>query len=628
MPTDDRDADLESILSRVSSSKSNLSQNQHFSSKTKIKTPIKPKQSNPASPASLGSPASPRSNFLHNFSSSSSSPNNNNENKTHRSKLPQQRKDVSFLRDTQTSNLTPSIPPTLIPEADMITEESMFPPEDKARKCWYDPEKKVYVSVVFPSMKPTGRHDVELLSNWLSQALGETNFQSNINNDNRSQIVRNQLSKLQIGFREVVRQVAVTCHERGVLLDKIWKSMSDLLEYVMQQMQTTIMSCESRMGELNLRAGKHESDLLGMKSRHNDEVSILTQTIGYKWGQRLETVKQALIKNEIELESSSQLVAQVKTWFPSFSTYAPTVLSSLLPPLNNSQLLEQGLLLPEEALKNDIKRVVEKCMFDRKLIEANADSDDDEGEVERERGGGGGGISMDINTQIAEEGVGSKEEEGAAHHAALKQTNAPKRNRSLSPANSPKLPSRKRSAVKRKESIFRSLMTASKEYQSEIEHLQNRVKQLEKEKNLDKLKHDQKVKEMEKHHSFMHNLVMKSTITAPLVPQIRPQGGLGAGGYSSPIARNSPTHHRGSHFNESHLNVNDMTGEGVKIINAGRVQRECIRFIKSYALFVGKRTAALLKGNIRNSNTWWMLKLSFGDFVKQQVSGREPPQPK
>ena len=83
-----------------------------------------------------------------------------------------------------------------------------------------------------------------------------------------------------------------------MLLDKIWKSMSGLLDYVVREMQDTIIACEGRMGDLNLRASRHEADILQMKERHANEVKVLTQSIGHKWGKRVEVLKQALLTKE------------------------------------------------------------------------------------------------------------------------------------------------------------------------------------------------------------------------------------------------------------------------------------------------------------------------------------------
>lgn len=72
----------------------------------------------------------------------------------------------------------------------------------------------------------------------------------------QSVMVKEQLNVLMIGFREVVRQVSVQCTDRGMLLDKIWKAMSGLLDFVVKEMQDTIIACEGRMADLNLRASR------------------------------------------------------------------------------------------------------------------------------------------------------------------------------------------------------------------------------------------------------------------------------------------------------------------------------------------------------------------------------------
>ena len=96
-----------------------------------------------------------------------------------------------------------------------VTEKSMFPPEDtEGRKFWYDEKEQVWVSVIFPSMKPSGRHDVALLDDWLNRALAEKALEKGMSSENQSAMVKEQLNVLMIGFREVVRQVATSCTER------------------------------------------------------------------------------------------------------------------------------------------------------------------------------------------------------------------------------------------------------------------------------------------------------------------------------------------------------------------------------------------------------------------------------
>lgn len=151
---------------------------------------------------------------------------------------------------------------------------------------------------IFPAMHPSGRQDVELLDKWLTDSLAGLGVLEEMSVQSRSATVREQLNVLMIGFRELVRQVSTQCTQRGMLLDKIWKAMSSLLDFVVGEMQSTIVGCEQRMNDLNLRAGRHESDMLDMKSRHDSEIKVLTQSIGHKWGKRVETLKQALLEKE------------------------------------------------------------------------------------------------------------------------------------------------------------------------------------------------------------------------------------------------------------------------------------------------------------------------------------------
>ena len=83
--------------------------------------------------------------------------------------------DVSFLKDAmEKSSLMGRIPPSLIPDHMAVTEKSMFPPDDtEGRKYWYDEKEQIWVSVIFPSMKPSGRQDVSLLDDWLNRSLAE-----------------------------------------------------------------------------------------------------------------------------------------------------------------------------------------------------------------------------------------------------------------------------------------------------------------------------------------------------------------------------------------------------------------------------------------------------------------------
>ena len=402
----------------------------------------------------------------------------------------------------------------------------------------------------------------------------------------QSNTVKSQLNLLMIGFREITRQVSTSCCERGMLLDKIWKATSSLLDYVVQSMQDTILACEQRMNDLNLRAGRHEQDMLKMKLDHDATVNVLTQSIGHKWGKRVEVLKQALLAKEYELQTNNQTVQLLTSWFPGFLNYAPTVLNKILPavdPNNDRNEMELMVALPEEALLLDLERIVAHTLMDTKLVKVdeedhdNPDAQDEMGDAE---------LTSRLTTMLT------------ASTATYLATSS---SASMTRGN------------ERNELIFRNLMSASREYQSEIVKLNGEVEALQATTQKLTLMKEQELKATKKREATLHHLVLASALTVPHQPPIQPtmstRGSMTNAGY--PAA----AHHPGSF----------ISADSTKIINVARTQRDCIRYIKQYAEFESERLEALLTTtNLPNSNTWWMLKLTFHDFVKQQIMMKNP----
>ncbi|GMI16672.1 hypothetical protein TrLO_g10838 [Triparma laevis f. longispina] len=467
-----------------------------------------------------------------------------------------------------------------------VTEKSMFPPaSESGRKFWFDEKEQMWVSVIFPSMKPTGRHDVELLDQWLNRALAEKALGEGMSSEEQSVMVKEQLNVLMIGFREVVRQVSVQCTDRGMLLDKIWKAMSGLLDFVVKEMQDTIIACEGRMADLNLRASRHEADILQMKERHANEVKVLTQSIGHKWGKRVEVLKQALLGKEKNLQLYSKSVNLLEKWFPSFENYADTVLKNLLP-TSNATAIETMVMLPEEAVLKDVRRIVDATLVNVELYEGEeSEESDDDGEHEF-------GLSGHI-TRAKEDTILSLPEDlgGVKASRATKSQN---------------------------QTIFRNLMSASKDYQSEIEELKAELLQLKREKGMLKSQTDQEISQLKRHNTLLHHFLMASAQTDPLEPDVSPARGFRGGRRMSGLGL----------AGAEGTDISRLTTHAdTKVINPARTQRECIRLVKQFAEFEINRKELLLKSDsneLPNSNSWWLLKQNFSQFVRQQIMMKHP----
>ena len=513
--------------------------------------------------------------------------------------LPAQGKDVSFRKDLKDkTGLGARIPSSLIPEHMSVVEKSMFPPQDEDRECWYDPKEQVWCSVVFPSLKPSGRQDVVLLDQWLNQSLAEKKLSEGLNQMDRSAVVKEQLNILMIGFREIVRQVAVSCTERGMLLDKIWKAMSGLLDFVVAEMQETIIACEGRMSDLNLRASRHESEILSLKEEHASEVKVLTQSVGHRWGKRVEILKQALVSKENTLQENEAIISLMRRWFPSFSSYADTLLQDMLPEevASSHATLEAMVMLPEEALTQDLKRVVNSTLVDVQLVE-----NDDSGPADGEEEDGAAdlapsfGVSQDASSFIV-----------AASKKSMRQQN---------------------------QTVFRNLMSVSKNYKGELWQAQAELDALKKENEAMKVRNEKLVSSLEDENESLRHLLVASAHIQPIMPDISPTWNYVEKQMGGKVGMDmvDGTNNNNSSSNSNNNNLLNLQNLESKIASVGRTQREMVRYIKMFAEFESGRRSVLFGAEGRATNaatprsgTWWMLKLSFADFVKQQILMKNP----
>lgn len=86
----------------------------------------------------------------------------------------------------------------------------------------------------------------------------------------------------------------------------------------------------------------------------------------------------------------------LQRWFPSFLNYAGTVMNDMLPRDADDDRNDVDLMvaLPEEALMDDLDRVVQHCLMDTKLVKVDE---------EEEAGGEGGEGGDDLDDALGSE---------------------------------------------------------------------------------------------------------------------------------------------------------------------------------------------------------------------------------
>jgi hypothetical protein len=114
-----------------------------------------------------------------------------------------------------------------------------------------DGETKMWNNVIFPKRYPDSREDISILKSWLMKHLGsEAELRNSIKSDEVHQtvnIARKQLHVLDLAQSELVRQLSLTCVERGQLLSEIWALNRSVQETIINEQQQVMIALHRRV---------------------------------------------------------------------------------------------------------------------------------------------------------------------------------------------------------------------------------------------------------------------------------------------------------------------------------------------------------------------------------------------
>merc|ERR1719277_2914562 len=75
---------------------------------------------------------------------------------------------------------------------------------------------------------------------------------------------------LSIGLHEIVRQVTQHCLERGVVLEKIWRTYVELFERALSETKASLKRHTERTGRVEEQLSRAREDLSELQSKHPD----------------------------------------------------------------------------------------------------------------------------------------------------------------------------------------------------------------------------------------------------------------------------------------------------------------------------------------------------------------------
>lgn len=294
--------------------------------------------------------------------------------------------DISHLRD-KNDYLKPKIPTSLIPAEDHIYEKT-FLPKDAASE--YKEEDGLWHTKVFPSTCPSSRTDAIMLDAWITKSL-ERYSERVSEKDDLAQAVEELVPILSVALHEIVRQVIHYCAERGVVLEKIWRTYVELFDRVLREMKSSLKTHKEKTAEVQAVLNEACKSLDDLRSSHPVQMQKVIVDLEGKF-----TTRQKELEMELRARESENLVLTqelrehhqlLECWYPSFHLYQNSYIKGQIPqyqpPANNQSASDRGSvrpnrrisltlqnqkedLTPEVAMAEDFKRLLSALAPDKR----------------------------------------------------------------------------------------------------------------------------------------------------------------------------------------------------------------------------------------------------------------------
>ena len=177
--------------------------------------------------------------------------------------------------------------------------------------------------------------------------------------------------KINILNSAMEKLVAITkeqCIEQADLMDRLWKGAFEVHDRVHQLTNTVVneLRCEQMDNLLLIRQLKRRIKLSKLGDYSNEPNPIPKKSSFDDSHETVEEKKEEInaLKAELRLKDNEllgvhQTLAQLSVWFPQFPRYSQSLLSRMLPPVDDSILshIDISSITPDKLLLQDLRRL-------------------------------------------------------------------------------------------------------------------------------------------------------------------------------------------------------------------------------------------------------------------------------
>mmetsp|Transcript_44187 Transcript_44187/g.140761 ORF Transcript_44187/g.140761 Transcript_44187/m.140761 type:complete len:350 (-) Transcript_44187:57-1106(-) len=217
-------------------------------------------------------------------------------------------------------------------------------------------------AVLFPANKPTSRADAAILDKWITSSFASYAQRSATEDGKEIDLIKTVeelVPVLSIGLHELVRQVTQHCLERGVVLEKIWRTYVELFERALGETRASLRRHKQRTARVEAELQRTRAELSELQEKHPVQIAKLSNTLEGKFAQRQDEILEQLRivnqENKVLQEHLKEQSNSVGTWFPLFSKYQD---SRYRLQLSHAPALNAAGTSAEARLAADFKRIL------------------------------------------------------------------------------------------------------------------------------------------------------------------------------------------------------------------------------------------------------------------------------
>lgn len=217
-------------------------------------------------------------------------------------------------------------------------------------------------AILFPTNKPSSRADAVMLGQWVTTSLAryaEKMANTKEEPGDLPRMVDELVPILSIGLHEVVRQVSHHCLERGVVLEKIWRTYVELFERALAETRALLRYHKARTQRVDNELVRTSNELSEMQVRHPEQIDKLSKTLANKFAQRQEELEDQLKtlrhENSVLVQHLTEHGNNVKAWFPLFDYYKHSLYRATL---QGTGPALPSTTTPEARIAADFKRIL------------------------------------------------------------------------------------------------------------------------------------------------------------------------------------------------------------------------------------------------------------------------------